>query len=245
MQATNAGECLLEATEAWYPYRVKSGGATLDSNELALAGLARCQRLLWGMLQLHDGGSDLAGSFGRTLYETWLNAVYVLFAGDEAHERLVANDQHERRRLAKALLDWPDELREHVPGLLERAEAQLAEPDPTIGKLSLRDVALAVRRATAEAGEPDSDWYQKAYTVLYGPESYMSVHGGLESMRRQVDLETGVISSEGWVYQGADRRLEVVIAMVAVLASQLASRLGLAHSALDALGQAWKPEMGD
>jgi hypothetical protein len=242
MEATEAGECLLEATEAWYPYRVKSGSATLDSNELALAGLARCRRLLWGMLRLHEDGSDLAGSFGRTLYETWLNAVYVLFAGDDARERLVANDQHERRRLAKALLEWPDELREHVPGLLDQAEAQLAEPEPTIGKLSLRDIALAVRRVTAEAGEPDSDWYQKAYTVLYGPESYMSVHGGLESMRRQVELETGVVGSEGWMYQGADRRLEVGIAMVAVLASHLAARLGLAHDVLDAFGQAWKPD---
>jgi hypothetical protein len=194
------------------------------------------------MAQLHHEGSDLAGSHARALYETWLSSVYVLFGSQEALDRLIANDQHEQRRSARAFLDWMDanDREAQLTGLFEQSKAVLAEPEPRHGKLNVKDMATAVRRLTRREGEEDSDFYEKAYAFLYGPESYMSVHGGLDAMRRHIDGATNQIVSEGWCYTGEDQRLELAVAMVSGLANQLADRLALDRVALDEFAREWQ-----
>jgi hypothetical protein len=171
--------------------------------------------------------------------------VYALFGGDEARDRLISNDEHERRRNAQAFLDWSDAdgSDPEVTRLFEQAEAVLAEPEPALGKLSVKDMAIAVRRLTRQEGQPDSDFYEKAYAFLYGPESYMSAHGGLDAMRRHIDGRAGQVRSEGWIYSGDDRRLDLAIAMVSALANQLADRLDLDRAALVAFARDWEPSV--
>lgn len=49
---------LLDATAPWFPFSIDPKAVTTE--ELALAGVARCRRLLVGMVKLHDD-PDLAG----------------------------------------------------------------------------------------------------------------------------------------------------------------------------------------
>ena len=240
MDAMDAAQRLIDATAEWFPFSTVSEVGSND--ELTVAGLARCRRLLWGMMLLHEDGGDLAGSQFRTLYETFVSAVYLLFGGDQARTRLEANDQHERRKSATAFIEWLS----HSSGdeddpLLVQARAVMAEPVPAEGQLSLFDMAKAARRLATAGGETDSDFYERAYAFVFRPESYMAVHGGLGTMCRHFDRDAREIRSEGWGYKGSDRRLEVAIAMVAGLASKLADRLGLDRTKLDAFGASWTP----
>lgn len=230
--ALATAKAALEATAGWFPYPVEYESVT--SAELALAGLARCRRLLMGVTRLHDTGGDVAGAHARSLYEMWISSLFAFFGADEARRRLEANDEIQRRRQATALLEsvTPDSR------LADQARAVLAAPEPEVGILSVRDMARAVRRLTVATGAPESDFYDQAYLLLYGPESYMTVHGGLEQMRRQIDIERGQIVGDGWTYSGEDRRLDLCTAMVMSLANLVGGALGLDRSQLDAAAAA-------
>jgi hypothetical protein len=55
---------VIEATVDWFPHSIDPTSVTTD--ELSLAGLARCRRLLGGMVA-RDVSPDLAGVLARTL----------------------------------------------------------------------------------------------------------------------------------------------------------------------------------
>src|SRR2546423_1207964 len=90
MDATEAARAALEATKGWFPYRIEPTAVRIE--EFALAGVARCRRLLQGMVDLHDQ-SDLAGTHARSLYEAWLSTMYLVLDPETAFERLEANDR--------------------------------------------------------------------------------------------------------------------------------------------------------
>lgn len=242
MDSLRAAERLLGATSAWFPRPVDP--ASISGAELALAGLARCRRLLWGMVRLHGEGSDLAGSHARTLYETWICSLYGLFGGDEGRERLEANDLHEMRRQATALLEWLDAGAAAEAGLYRQCREVLAAPTPSHGKLALKDMAIAVRRHAGAAGHGESTFYEQAYALLYGPESYMTAHGGVGVMRRHIDLSEARVVADGRPYVGEDRRLDLATAMVSGLANQVADGLDLDRRALDAFASEWRAALG-
>src|SRR5581483_3960101 len=106
MEPTEAAHQLIGLTADWFPRSLDPSAIT--ATELALAGFARCRRLLEGMLALHRF-SDVAGALARSLFETWLTALYLLLAGDEAIERVDANDQNHLYRHAKRFLEELDE----------------------------------------------------------------------------------------------------------------------------------------
>ncbi len=59
-------------------------------------------------------------------------------------------------------------------------------------------------------------------------------------MRRHIEESPPQVRADGWVYRGADRRLELSVAMVAALANQVANSLGLARSVLDSTVSEWR-----
>jgi hypothetical protein len=238
MDSLTAAELLLRATDAWYPYEIDP--SAVSEAELALAGLARCRRLLWGMIRLHGDGSDLAGTHARTLYETWIGSLYALFGGEEARERLEANDLHEQRRQATAMLDWLDENAHAEAGLYRQCQEVLGASPPSHGRLSLKAMATALRRHATNAGQDDSTFYEQAYALLYGPESYMTTHGGIGVIKRHIDFSDGAVVADGRMYRGEDRRLELAIAMVMGLAKQVAAALDLDRQALDVSAEQWQ-----
>lgn len=242
MDSVKAAQRLLDATRGWFPRPVDQ--TALSTSELALAGLARCRRLLTGMIELHETGSDLAGAHGRTLYEMWITSLYLAFGGDEALARVEANDAHEQRRHARAFIGWLDGTDDPDSRLLEQSRSVLDEPAPEIGRLALKDMAIQVRGLTREPGVEPSDFYEQAYVFLYGPESYISVHGGLDAMRRQIQGSPAEVSASAWPYRGADRRLDLAIAMVASLANVVADHLCLDRSALDRFATEWPSYLG-
>jgi hypothetical protein len=107
------------------------------------------------------------------------------------------------------------------------------------GVASVDGCAEATRRRVESLPNPRV----QGYTFLYGPESYMSVHGGLDAMRRHIDVRTGRVRSEGWRYSGEDQQLELAVAMVSALANQLADRLDLDRAALDEFAREWQASL--
>lgn len=83
------GRKALDATSSWFPYPFDPEATT--PGHLALAGLARCRRLLHGMLTLHDDAPDLVGGFARSHFEVWVWSIFLLLDGEEAMEYLRAN----------------------------------------------------------------------------------------------------------------------------------------------------------
>ncbi len=229
---------VLDRTDDWFPFSTASKEPLLV--EVALAGVARCRRLLHGML-LVDGEDDLGGLFARSLYETWVSTAYLALAGGEAYERLVANDIYEQRRFAKRLLDA--ELNGIGLGedLRAKCVAAVSEEVPT-RRIDISAMARAVCDLLVAEDDPNADWPVNMYTYLFAAESYTTAHGGLGAIK-QYALEggslTGSISGAGWTHIKAGNRLGLMAAAVLVLAVRVGELNGLPVDGLRDLAEAW------
>lgn len=240
MDAVDLARTVLRATSDWFPYSVDPGAVTVE--EMALAGLARCRRLLSGMVRLH-AEPDLTGGFARTLYEVWLGAMFLLLGGQEAYERLESNDIRSLQRQAKRIkahLD-PNESNPVGQRLMRQTETFSAAPKNTKGELDVAAMAENVTKLLVERGQP-ANFPNEGYAFLYGPESYVNVHGGIGAMKQHL-LERGevipYIDAAARPHRGADHRLEVACAMVMSLADYLCVRMGLPRKKLDESLSGW------
>jgi hypothetical protein len=228
---TERAEQLLAATGGYFPYPTDPTAITIE--EMALAGLARCRRLLTGLVEVHDS-PDLGGLFARSLYETWVVAVYLLVGGDDAYERLDLNDRLAIYKFSKRLVEFVDQdTNQRSPGeLLRNAERVVAIGKPQGGELHFNDLVLKVGRLLTEQGDPNSGFLERGYVSLFMPESYTTVHGGIGALKQHV-LDAGepgdVIGAGPWEHANHALRLEMCTPMVAVLARSVALRLGLDH----------------
>lgn len=243
MDLTTYARRLLEATEGWFPF--PTDPTAITAAEQALAGVARCRRLLDGMIRVHDA-PDLGGLFARTIYETWLTSAYLLLGGDTAHERLTKNDDDERRQFAVRLLraapklDHPD-----LADLVSESTAQLAAPMPPGSRITTEKLSKEVARLLEANGDPNADWVRHMYWSLFSAESYTTAHGGLGAIRQYM-LERGEwttrISADPWTHVGNDHRFGMMISAVLGLARMVGMTIGLPITALDDLDREWCEE---
>ena len=243
---------MLELTEGWFPRDLTDPTAVTPA-EVALAGLARARRLLWGMLELHSSAPDLVGGLARSLFETWLNVTYVLLGGDEAEARVQANDNHERRRIAQRLVEL-DETDDRLKGqpdwdaTVATARLALDATPGDGGTLRTYDMTLRVREHLADQDAPDPQLPIRLYAVLYGPESYVATHSGLGAIKQYLGpsvADPEYVVAGPWNDGRSERRLDLGTAMVNGLAYQVGLGLGLDTNALEEFTNEWSQEAGD
>lgn len=193
--------------------------------ELALAGLARCRRLVHGMLVLHDDAPDLVGSFARTHFETWVWSVYLLLEGHEAVARLQANDADSRRKHAQAILDFYGDTVDAMADGEQRAltEEFIADAKRVLDSTSAEaarngmgtsDAAKKVSALLQARGKPNARYPEEMYVLLYRRESQQSVHGQLRAIIEHLGAEPHVreVLDRPPVKPDHDRRLELTVA---------------------------------
>jgi hypothetical protein len=239
VESTSRAVRLLTVTEKWFPFVIDPKAVTVE--QMALAGLVRCRRLLHGMILVHES-PDLGGVFARTLYETYLSALYLLLGGDAAYERLEANDDFERRRLAKRFLS--SSISHGPSGMTVRTQSEelLEQPVPLGKRIDTATLCKEVQALLRSIDDPNADWPVSMYTVLFGPESYTTLHGGLGAMKQYMLAEgkmTSNIGAEAWSYPGNDHRLDLMTAAVLGLAYRFGVTLGLPVVDLVEIGRAW------
>lgn len=244
MDAKTRGERLLSATDGWFPFTIDPTAVTTE--EFALAGLVRCRRLLEGMIRVHDA-PDLAGLFARTLYETYLSAVYLLLGEASAYDRLQANDDFELRRMAKRYLKTSDPGDPNEVKLRAQYERVVGAPEVMGSRIDTAALGKEVRRLLIDVGDPNAEWPVKMYSALFGPESYTTAHGGLGAIKQYM-LENGHvaprISADPWQHAGNDHRLDLMTAAVLGLAYKVGMAVGLPVAVLDDLAREWSEEQG-
>jgi hypothetical protein len=244
MNARTRAKRLLTITNDWFPFKINPVAVTTE--ELALAGLARCRRLLDGMIQVHDA-PDLAGLFARTLYETYLSSLYLALNGATACERLEANDDYELRRMAKRLLAIGDTENPVQERLRTQSEQALNAPQPSGKRIDTLALAKEVRRLLLSVDDRNAEWPVKMYSFLFAAESYTSAHGGLGAIKQYM-LENGKvtdrISADPWNHAGNDHRLDLMTAAVLGLARKVGSAVGLSVTALDDMAREWNEGSG-
>src|ERR1700722_6572588 len=179
-----------------------------------LLGLARCNRLLQGMVAVKDARlPDLVGVFVRPVMETWLISMYVLL-GDVTASRVVLGDFlfHVRRfagketDLRKLVESWPDE------------PAQFQWPDITSKVLALVDE----RESFPEHAEAAALLYR-----FYRWVSTWELHGTVGSMLGHADAISGRPVEIRAEREGTDPTLHIQIA--AFFTGSLGSSIAEVH----------------
>jgi hypothetical protein len=244
VDTVTAARRVLAATDSWFPRELDPSAVTTP--ELALAGLARCRRLLEGMLQMADS-PDLCGGYARALFETWLWSVYLLLDPDTAYRRMEATDRTLLAKMAKQLLpmleDRHDPVADRLRKQTEDAVAQLKEGDNELG---VADVANCVRSLLRRDGDPNAEYPVETYAHLFRSESYVSVHGGLGAMKQHMlasGAYTGRIEGAPSYRDPEDRRFALCVGMVLVLAHRVARGLGIEHQSLDQFAADWNQHL--
>jgi hypothetical protein len=186
---------------------------------VALAAVARCRRLLAGIVVLFDGGlEDVFGVLSRALFETWLVCMYALLGGEEAMERLVSQQDRHLKPILEILGEDRDDEGRRFP--VEQMARQVSHLMKT-GRL------------------PDPQFAMEAYNVLYRWESYRNAHGGLGSVEGHVEHRAdGVALLRKRPEEDANvrHRLFVAVALFVSAAQVVAIHTGLDHEVLDQLG---------
>jgi hypothetical protein len=248
---------VLALTQEWFPYDVDT--AAVQPAEIAFAGLARCRRLLFGMVEVNNA-PDLAGGFARTIFETWLWSMYLILEGDEAYSRMEVNDRAMLARHAKDLLevledeDKPtpqtDRIREQSKRAIAEqkafeeagAEQNAAGVKVIAGELDIASLARRVSKLLTGQKEANAAFPITTYAYLYRTESYVSTHGGLGAVKQHM-LEQGGYSGRIDAtpsYRDPDgRRLELCTAMVGVLARRVGVVLAYPTDQLEAFLAQW------
>jgi|SRR5687767_9637843 len=239
------GQRAIEMTASWWPRPVDPNAVT--PSELALAGVARCRRLLFGMLTLHDVAPDLVGGFARAHFETWVWSVYLLLDGDTAIMRLDANETIERRRQAAHIIEcFESETGEttSLRVLVDDARQVLAatSPDAANATLSTLDATKQVVELLRATRDRNADYPLKMYALLYRRESQRSVHGQMAALRPHMPITLdgrGEVVAVPENEETHDRRLELTVAGFLALAKKAGEALELNLSMIETLVSEW------
>ena len=144
----------------------------------AFAALARCNRLLTGMIVLHEAGyDDIAGMNMRPIVECWFLGTYLLLAPDEANSLLVLLQKEQLGRMSKG--GW-----ENLAWTIE--EMERFEID---GKgHDWRWIAQRVDQLLVESGESIYVTSELVYNSLYRGGSHFDLHAGIGTLQGHVDV---------------------------------------------------------
>jgi hypothetical protein len=239
MDSTDAAGTILELTEGWFPHSIDPAAVT--GPEVALAGLARCRRLLHGIVELADV-PDVAGVLARVLFETWLTSVYLLLGEDEAYEHLDRNDRINLHRVSKRLLEQLDADDDTAMESLRGQAAEVVSEERLTGELSVEAIAQKVRRLLEDSGDEQAGFPVRGYTYLYAPQSYASAHGGIGAIKQHW-TEAGNVKPEISTFPTGrgpiDHLLDVCTALVGSLARRVGDELGLDTASLDEFAAEW------
>lgn len=209
---------------------------------VALSGVARCRRLLVGMVEFHTKHADLVGGFARAHFETWIWTMFLLLDGDEARRRLNANDVKEARRRAEDILEVFS-TSSVADAALEGARTILATTTPADARahMNLIDATKAVVSLLEARGERVPDFPRKLYAALYRGESQLSIHWGLQLAKTHLTTEVAgsVVIADPPPRQIENRRLELATSALLSIAGEAASQLGLATDRVVDFGRAW------
>jgi hypothetical protein len=204
----------------------------LAPRHYAAAALARCNRLLAGMLLLRTAGyPDLVGIFLRSLLEAWYTGLYFLLAPDEAMRRSSAA---------------------HVLQLTKLDPTRWGDQQTIIDQMFMGPQALpweAVSRRVgellAERGHAEAKSTAEAmYEVLYRGESMMSVHGGVGSLIGHFDMPVstspppsiGILEVRREPDEATAARIRWAASLECYLARAVAEEFGLRYEELERLG---------
>lgn len=245
MEAIEAARGAIEVTAELFPYRSSEAG--VPHAVLALTGVARCRRLLMGMVEFHSAHPDLVGGFARAHFEAWIWTMFLLLDGDEARRRLDANDVKEARRRAEDVLMVFSGA--NADPILEDARAILdgTTPSDTGAHMNLIDATKAVVSLLAARGERVPDFPRNMYAALYRGESTLSVHWGLQTANTHLaTAEDGsvVVIAEPPPRDAADRRLELSTSGLLSIAREGANQLGLPTHRIVEFGRRWLGSTG-
>jgi hypothetical protein len=181
--------------------------------------VARCRALLSGAPTLHPAGlHEVTGVLNRTLYESWLSAMYGLLGGEDAVDELVEDYDYETRRLFDRL---------------GRSVADL----PDGKKLSTYARAQRLQAVMVEQQIPNRTFPTDAYKTLYAGESYHSVHGVAPIDGYVISRNWGleVVTKRQESDQQVRQRLALAIAIFVSAAQITRKRIGVPADELDEL----------
>lgn len=183
----------------------------------AFASLARCNRLLSGMIALHEAGyDDIAGINLRPIVECWFLGTYLLLAPDEAYSVLALLHKEQLVKMSKA--GW-----ENLADVIE--EIKKFEID---GKAhDWRWIAERIDELLVESGESELVTSVLVYNSLYRGESQLDLHAGIGTLQGHVDVRADTTFTvevrSGEAYEMA--RTKPAASLIGLLALMIASRI--------------------
>jgi predicted Zn-dependent protease with MMP-like domain len=190
---------------------------TLAPRQYAGATLARCNRLLGGMLALYASGfPDLLGVQLRLVLEFYFVGEYLILAPDEAYDKLLAAHKDQLSRMGNG--GWED-LQSVMDEIPQKSE-----------KLNLFNVMSRVGEL-AEAADVSGSQERMAqlYEVIYRGESLMNVHVGIGSLTGHIEDGPSFLSARAIRREPDDPAHTIRMAAVLVgnLAHDVARHFGI------------------
>jgi hypothetical protein len=153
--------------------------------QLLGAVLARCSRLLAGMIYLYDGGfTDLTGIELRIILENWLVGQYLILSPDEAYKALHEANVDQLEKMGRAGWDSFGDLANDL--------------DFDAKAIHWANVAVQIDKLFSEAGAKDSsDQAKRMYDLIYRSQSNLGIHAGIGSLMGHIVVgETHFSTSE-------------------------------------------------
>ncbi len=140
----------------------------------AFAALARCNRLLSGMIELHQAGfQDISRMNLRPIVECWFLGTYLLLEPDEAYETLLA--LHKKQLGQMADNGWSN-----LTEVIEAIETESGTPN-------WKAIAARLEVLFAESSEAGLVTPMAVYNSIYRGESLLDIHGGIGVLQGHVD----------------------------------------------------------
>ena len=191
---------------------------TLAPRQYAAAALARCNRLLGGMLALYSAGfPDLLGVLSRLVLEYYYVGEYLILAPDEAYEKLNAAHKEQLSRMGNG--GWGD---------LESAMDAIPQKSQ---KLNLFDVKSRVGELAEAAGASGSkERMAQLYEVIYRGESLLNVHVGIGSLTGHIEDKNPRFLSARAIRREPDdpaHTIRIAAVLVGYLAHDVARHFGI------------------
>lgn len=205
----------------------------LMPRHMAAMGLARCDRLLRGMVSLREANVwDASGVLFRPLWETWLISSYCLYLGESALEDLRAAAVEQVEKLPAEPFA---EAKEILKGWKGKKK-----------KLKVEQVANAVADYLRSKGKPDYHLVRNFYEVLYRGESTLNIHAGVHSIAGHLVAGPEYVGVNSVRYSPDEGVGSVLLAasFVGILAKDVFSEFGLGIASLDAIGDRITKDLG-
>lgn len=190
----------------------------------AAMGLARCRRLLQGMVALREAGvPDAAGVLFRPLWETWLVSIYALYGGDQAYEEI-------RDAGVEQVSKLPDTPFAEAKQLLRKW------PGPKT-RLNIEQIATKVSKILKGKGEHHHQLIIDFYNVLYRGESTLNIHAGVHSIAGHLIEEKEYVAVNPVRYSPDEGVGSLLLAatFTGILAKDVFSAFGLKFTELDSI----------